>query len=82
MQSQLGSLIESLLNIAIGYGVALASQVAIFPWFGIHVPLTTNLLIGAWFTVISLIRSYIIRRWFNARLHSGAQKVADALNNN
>jgi hypothetical protein len=34
--------------------------------------------IGAWFTVISLVRSYIIRRWFNARLHSAAQAMARA----
>ena len=77
-QTRLGSLIESLMNIAIGYGVALLSQIAIFPMFGIHVPLSTNLLIGAWFTIISLVRSYIIRRWFNARLHEAAQAMARA----
>lgn len=75
-QTQLGSLIESLMNIAIGYGVALLSQIAIFPMFGIHVPLSTNLWIGAWFTGISLVRSYVIRRWFNARLHNAANAIA------
>ena len=77
-QTKLGSLIETLMNIAIGYGVALLSQIVIFPMFGIHVPLITNLWIGAWFTLISLVRSYIIRRWFNARLHSAAQAMARA----
>ena len=48
-QTRLGSLIESLLNIAIGYVVALLSQLMIFPLFDIHVPLSTNLWIGAWF---------------------------------
>jgi hypothetical protein len=75
-QTKIGSFIESLMNIAIGYGVALLSQIAIFPLFGIHVPLSTNLWIGAWFTVISLMRSYVIRRWFNARLHMAAQTIA------
>jgi hypothetical protein len=75
-QTRIGSLIESLMNIAIGYGVALLSQLAVFPMFGIHVSLSTNLWIGAWFTVISLIRSYIIRRWFNKRLHSAALAMA------
>lgn len=75
-QTRAGSLIESLMNIAIGYGVALLSQIAIFPLFDIHVSISTNLWIGAWFTLISLIRSYIIRRWFNARLHSSAQAMA------
>lgn len=75
-QTRLGSLIESLMNILIGYVVALISQMVIFPWFRIVVPLSTNLWIGAWFTVISLVRSYVIRRWFNARLHRAAQRIA------
>lgn len=78
-QSRLGSLIESLMNIVIGYGIALLSQLAIFPMFDIHIPLSTNLWIGVWFTLISLIRSYVIRRWFNARLHNAAQTIANNL---
>lgn len=78
-QTRLGSLIESIMNIVIGYGVALLSQLAIFPMFDIHIPLSTNLWIGVWFTLISLIRSYIIRRWFNARLHNTAQAIANNL---
>jgi hypothetical protein len=76
-QTKLGSLIESIMNILIGYGVALISQILVFPMFDIHVSLETNLWIGAWFTVISLVRSYVIRRWFNKRLHNAAMKLAD-----
>ena len=75
-QTRLGSLIESGMNIAIGYVVALASQLLIFPLFDIHIPLSDNMLIGAWFTVISLARSYVIRRWFNAKLHRAALAMA------
>lgn len=75
-QSRIESLIESIVNIIIGYGVALISQIAVFPLFGINVPISTNLCIGAWFTVISLIRSYIIRRFFNAQLHRAAVDIA------
>ena len=64
-QSKKGSFIESCVNIAIGYGVALASQLLIFPMFGIDVPLSTNIWIGVWFTIISLARSYVVRRVFN-----------------
>ena len=53
------------MNVAIGYGVALVSQLVVFPIFGINVPLSTNLAIGACFTVISIARSYIVRRVFN-----------------
>lgn len=65
MQSRLQSLIESCLNVAIGYGVALAGQIVVFPWFGLAVPLSANLQIGAIFTVISIGRSYAVRRLFN-----------------
>ena len=71
-QSKLSSLVEAAMNTAIGYVVALASQLIVFPVFGIHIPFSSNLGIGAWFTVISLVRSYIIRRWFNSRLHAAA----------
>lgn len=67
MQTRLDSLLESGVNILIGYLVALASQLVVFPLMGIHVPLSTNLWIGFWFTLISLARSYILRRWFNTR---------------
>jgi hypothetical protein len=64
-QTRWQSFIEAWANVLVGYLVAIASQVLIFPWFGIHVPLSTNLAIGGWFTLISLARSYVLRRWFN-----------------
>lgn len=65
MQSRTHSLIESCVNVAIGYSVALASQILVFPLFGLHVSLSANLQIGAIFTVISIARSYAVRRLFN-----------------
>ncbi|MCG9678719.1 hypothetical protein [Vibrio sp. Isolate24] len=67
MQSKKQSLIESVINVVIGYVVALLSQLTIFPLFGVHLPLTDNLLIGAFFTIVSIIRSYVIRRLFNRK---------------
>lgn len=64
-QSRRMSFVESCANVAIGYGVALASQLTIFPLFGIRVSLADNLLIGAFFTVVSIARSYAVRRLFN-----------------
>jgi hypothetical protein len=64
-QSRKHSLLESLVNVAIGYFVALAAQLMIFPLFGIHVSMQDNLLIGALFTVVSIVRSYALRRLFN-----------------
>ena len=78
-QTRLGSLIESLVNILVGYGVALASQIITFPFFGINVPLETNLWIGAWFTVISLVRSYVIRRFFNSKIKKTVSYISERL---
>ena len=68
MQTKYQSLIESLTNILIGYLTALLSQVLIFPLFDIYVSLQDNLLIGLYFTIISLLRSYLVRRYFNKRI--------------
>lgn len=67
MQTKTQSFIESCINILIGYFVALLSQIVIFPLFDIHVSLGDNLLIGVYFTIISLFRSYFVRRFFNKK---------------
>ncbi len=72
-QTRFHSALESGANVAVGYGVAVVSQIAIFPLFGIHVPLSSNLQIGLWFTVVSLVRSYVLRRWFNGLKFSAAR---------
>lgn len=65
MQLKRHSLLESMVNVAVGYGVALLSQIIIFPLFGINVSLRDNVLIGVFFTIISIVRSYLLRRIFN-----------------
>ena len=65
MQLKKHSFIESITNVIVGYGVALLSQIIIFPIFGIKVTIRDNVLIGLFFTVVSIIRSYALRRIFN-----------------
>jgi len=65
MQSKIGSLVESLINILIGFGIALGSQILIFPMYGVNIPLHDNVMITLWFTLISIARSYSLRRLFN-----------------
>ena len=64
-QSRRASAAEAVANVLIGYGVALAAQTVIFPWFGIHASMSQNMCIGLAFTVVSLVRSYCLRRIFN-----------------
>ncbi|GEK69088.1 hypothetical protein PDE01_26080 [Paracoccus denitrificans] len=60
------SLAESVANVIVGYGVAVVTQILIFPIFGLHTTLAQNLKIGAAFTVMSIARSFALRRVFEA----------------
>ena len=72
-QSGLMSLVEAIANVAVGYGVAVFTQILIFPVFGLHTTLAQNLKMGAVFTVVSIARSYVLRRLFEA-IRVGATK--------
>ena len=64
-QKKTTSLIETCLNTAICYFVALTTQIIIFPWFDIEVTFNQQLGIGFIFTVVSIVRGYFVRRLFN-----------------
>ena len=63
-QSRRMSLIEALTNVAVGYALALATQIVVFPWFGIETGLAEHLTIGLAFVGVSLVRGYVLRRLF------------------
>jgi len=60
------SLVETITNVAIGLIVSFLSQVAIFKYYDIHISLAQNLELTLYFTVVSIIRSYVLRRFFNS----------------
>ncbi|WP_425537354.1 DUF7220 family protein [Phaeobacter gallaeciensis] len=64
MQSRRQSLIEAITNVVVGYALAVLTQIVVFPWFGLQIPFRDNLAIGALFVIISLLRSYALRRIF------------------
>ena len=73
MQSNWMSFAEAVINIVVGYALAVLTQMIVFPLFGLNASLSENLLIGCFFVGVSLIRSFAIRRFFNgawmARFH-------------
>jgi hypothetical protein len=71
-QSRRASIIESITGTLVGYGIALAGQLIVFPLMGITVTLNQNLLIGGIFMLISTARSYVLRRLFEWLRVSGA----------
>ena len=70
-QSRLMSGVEAVTNVAVGYGVAVGTQIVVFPWFGLQASLGDTLAIGAIFTLVSLARSYVLRRVFNGWTRRG-----------
>jgi hypothetical protein len=75
-QTRLGSLIEAFVNVLIGFGINFTANLIILPLFGYTPSLWDNFQIGLLYTVVSIARSYVIRRWFNARLHAAAERLA------
>jgi hypothetical protein len=65
MQSRRHSLLEACTNVAAGILVAWAVTFAVFPWFGYEARWDKSLGISLIFTVVSLVRSYLLRRLFN-----------------
>lgn len=64
-QTRLGSFTEAWANIAVGFGINFTANMLVLPLFGFDVRAGQALGIGVIFTVISLARSYVLRRWFN-----------------
>lgn len=58
------SLVESVTNVAVGFGLALGVQLVLFPAMGIEAGIGQHLLISAVFTVVSVARGYALRRVF------------------
>jgi hypothetical protein len=65
-QSRFMSMTEAVTNVVVGFGVAVLTQILVFPFFGLHVSLAENLAIGGVFTIASIGRSYLLRRLFEA----------------
>jgi hypothetical protein len=69
-QSRLMSLIESIINIVVGFGISLGAQVVFLPMLGVAIDFRQNLVFALIMTVISIVRSYLLRRLFEAfRIH-------------
>lgn len=75
-QTRLGSLIEVCINILIGFWINFFMNLIIFPFFGFHISLSDNLLMGLIYTGISVARGYVVRRWFETRIHAMSRRMA------
>ena len=65
-QPRIMSLVEAITNVVVGYGVAVVAQILVFPVFGLQATLVQNLKMGGIFALISMSRSFVLRRLFEA----------------
>lgn len=73
-QSRLESLVEASLNTASGFVVSLVVWRIVAGVLGLPIDMGTNLLITGIFTVVSIIRSYLWRRFFNAGVNRAVMR--------
>lgn len=67
-QTKKQSLIESVTNVLIGMVISLIVQLIVYPIMDIEVKFIQNIYLTLIFTVVSIARSYIIRRFFNKKI--------------
>lgn len=75
-QSRLGSLIEVALNILIGFSINWVANLWILPLYGFHITASQAVSMGLVFTIISVVRGYLLRRFFNTHLHVVSARLA------
>jgi hypothetical protein len=64
-QSKKHSALESITNVVVGLVMSIVTQMILYPILNIPVSFSQNLIITGVFFVISFIRGYAIRRFFN-----------------
>jgi hypothetical protein len=66
-QTKKQSFTEAISNTAVGFIVSYVSTFLIFPLVGLKTTPGTNLIIVLYFTAVSILRGYVIRRLFNKK---------------
>ena len=67
MQTKKWSMIETLVSVGIGWLIGVILNMLVLPLFDYDVSLTDGVLISIIFTAVSVVRSYVVRRFFNSR---------------
>ena len=62
------SMVESLTNVAIGMVVSFFGQIVVSHWYNLPLNVAQNMQIVLFFTVLSVLRNYCVRRWYNRRI--------------
>ena len=67
MQSKRESMIETLTSVFVGWLIGVILNLTVLPLFDYNITVVDSLLVSLIFTVISVVRGYLIRRFFNSK---------------
>ena len=67
MQTKKQSMIETLTSVFVGWLIGVILNMLVLPLFDYDITVVDSLWVSLIFTVVSVIRGYIIRRWFNSK---------------
>lgn len=76
LQTRRGSLYEASINTLIGLAVSFLAWPIAAAMFGVEYTTSQHFAMTGFFTAVSVARSYVVRRWFNAAIHRAAQRMA------
>ena len=79
MQTKTGSFVEACINVLIGFWINFFANLVILPLIGFQITISQNLYIGVLYTIVSVARSYVIRRWFNYYIVKTAQSISNKI---
>jgi hypothetical protein len=65
-QSKWMSMLESIINIVVGFGISMTAQAVFLPMLGVPIPWHANFIFALIMTAISIVRSFTLRRLFEA----------------
>ena len=67
MQTKKQTLIETLTSVFVGWLIGVILNMLVLPLFDYNITVIDSLWVSLIFTVVSVIRGYVIRRWFNSK---------------
>lgn len=67
MQSKKESFIETLTSVFVGWLIGVILNMLVLPLFDYNITVIDSLWVSLIFTVVSVIRGYVIRRFFNSK---------------
>jgi membrane protein implicated in regulation of membrane protease activity len=66
-QTKKASFMEAVMNTVVGYGLSVLTYQLVMPILGYNTSLKENVILVAVLSVVSIIRNYLIRRFFAKR---------------